>query len=639
MLMEQKEKKVFIYDLEQFENFHSATFVNKDDRKDHRVFYIHESKDQRQELYDFLQNEVAGLIGFNNVNYDYPLLHYFIHLIDAYENINPLPVERLLQQMHHESQRIIKEEYSAIPEWKVLIPQLDLFRIHHFDNKAKRTSLKAVEIAIQYHNVQDLPFEWDHWVTKDEIVDILNYNMNDVQATLEFYILSKDMVDLRKMLSKTYNLNLRNSNDPKIGQEIFGREIARKKNVRYNSIRDMRTYRHSIDLGKCLLPYIAFSNKEFQDLHTFFKETTIYTTYKPFEKSVIYKGFKYDYGVGGIHGCIESGVYESDETHMILDIDVAAYYPALAIRNKFYPRHLGQTFTEVYKELFDTRMEAKKTGNKPVNSGLKLALNGVYGKSNDKYSLFYDPMYTMKVTVNGQLLLTMLSEWLVDEIKGLVMIQVNTDGITVKIPRTEYNRVMAICDDWEIRTGMILEYGEYKKMIIRDVNNYLAQTVDGYVKPKGCFEIIPMQNGAVAYNKNWSMRVVPKAIHAHYLEGIPIADFIRKHDNIYDFGIGFRARKDWNIVYTHIEENVKKEDIQQRTIRYYVSSSGGSLTKNNKYDHRLISLEAGRAVTIFNRAYHVPMKQYNINYNYYIAEANKIKNAVHDGQQKLFATL
>jgi len=259
----------------------------------------------------------------------------------------------------------------------------------------------------------------------------------------------------------------------------------------------------------------------------------------------------------------------------------------------------------------------------------------VYGKSNDQYSLFYDPMYTMKVTVNGQLLLTMLAEWMVDEIKDITMIQANTDGITVKIPRDQYKAVMAICSDWEIKTGMILEYGEYKKMIIRDVNNYLAQTTDGYVKPKGCFEIIPMQNGAIAYNKNWSMRVVPKAIHAFYLEGIPIADFIRKHDNIYDFGIGFRARKDWDIIYTDIKGGNKVRTKQQRTLRYYVSSTGGSVTKQNK-DGRVISLESGRSITIFNRAYTAPMEHFNINYNYYIAEANKIKYAVDDGQQKLF---
>ena len=444
------------------------------------------------------------------------------------------------------------------------------------------------------------------------------------------------MIDLRKLLSQTYGINLRNANDPKIGEEIFGREIARKKQLNYRAIKDMRTYRASIDLGKCLLPIISFKSKEFQKIHKFFEQKTIHTTYKPFEESVIYKGFKYDFGVGGLHGCIESGVYEESETHMILDIDVAAYYPALAIQNGFYPRHLGETFTEVYKELFETRMEAKRTGNKAVNSGLKLALNGVYGKSNDQYSLFYDPMYTMRVTVNGQLLLSMLAESIVDNIKDVTMIQTNTDGITIKIPKTELTRVMDNCKAWEVETGMILEYGEYKKMIIRDVNNYLAQTTDGDVKPKGCFEIIPMQNGAIAYNKNWSMRVVPKALHAYYLEGIPVEEFIRNHDNIYDFGIGFRARKDWRLVHTVIEGQNKIRYGQQRTTRYYVSKTGGAFTKENTTDGRVICLEAGRNCTIFNKAYFTEMQNYNIDYNYYIKRFNKIKYAVNDGQQKLF---
>jgi hypothetical protein len=245
-------------------------------------------------------------------------------------------------------------------------------------------------------------------------------------------------------------------------------------------------------------------------------------------------------------------------------------------------------------------------------------------------------MYTMRITVNGQLLLTMLSEWLVDSIKDLTMLQVNTDGITIMVPRQDESAIRSICLAWEKKTGMILEFAKYNQMIIRDVNNYLAQTDDGYVKPKGCFEIIPMQNGAVAYNKNWSMRVVPKALHAFYLEGIPIEDFIRKHENIYDFGIGFRARKDWKIVYTNIEAGTKIKRDQQRTVRYYVSSSGGSLTKENKYDHRVISLESGKAVTLFNRWYGAPIQEYGINYNHYISEAYKVKHAVDDGQQKLF---
>ena len=145
MLME---KKVWIFDLEQYENFHSGTFVNRDDENDVRVFVIHETRDDIAEYYKFLQEEVSGLIGFNNVNYDYPLLHLFLNIMPIYTRTEEMITPRQLNELlHRKSQNIINSEYSAIPEWYVLIPQLDLFRIHHFDNKAKRTSLKAVEIA------------------------------------------------------------------------------------------------------------------------------------------------------------------------------------------------------------------------------------------------------------------------------------------------------------------------------------------------------------------------------------------------------------------------------------------------------------------------------------------------------------
>ena len=398
--MSTKIKKVWVYDIEQFNNYHCCTFKDRDNPLDIRQFVICESRNDIDAYYKFLKEEVAGLIGFNNVNFDYPLLHTLMHLMKGYSHGIIVPDPNMINMLLMEDvQKILKEEYSAIPEKDVLIPQLDLYRIHHFDNKAKHTSLKAVEIAINFHNVQDIPFGEGHKILPDEEQMILDYNLNDVEATYQFYLLTKDMIDLRKKLGNKYNINLRNANDPKIGQEIFGRQIAAKKRWSYKYVKDMRTYRHYIDLKDCILPYIYFNSNEFNALLEDLKSTVIETTYNAFEKSVIYKGFKYDYGTGGIHGCIEPGIYESDEDHIIIDIDVKSYYPNLAIINKFYPQHLGPEFIDVYEELFQERMNAQKEGDQATNSGLKLALNGVYGKSNDKFSLFYDPKYTMQITV------------------------------------------------------------------------------------------------------------------------------------------------------------------------------------------------------------------------------------------------
>lgn len=630
-------KKVWVYDVEQFINFHCCTFKDRDNPDDIRQFVICESRNDIEKYYKFLKEEVAGLIGFNNVNFDYPLIHYLMRLMLGYSHGIITPDPNILNaSLHEEVKRLIKEEYTSIPEDEVLIPQLDVYKIHHFDNKAKATSLKAVEIAINFPNVQDIPFDEDHIIEPEEEQMVLDYNLNDVEATYQFYLLTKDMVDLRKKLGDKYGINLRNANDPKIGQEIFGRQIAKRKGWKYKYLKDMRTYRHYIDLNECILPYIAFNSKEFNTLLEDLKTTVIETTYNAFDKSVIYKGFKYDYGTGGIHGCIEPGIYESDDTHIIIDIDVKSFYPNIAIVNNFYPQHLGVEFIYVYEELFQERIKAQLAKDQATNSGLKLALNGVYGKSNDKFSLFYDPKYTMQITINGQLLLSMLCEQIIDTLPAVQMLQVNTDGITIRIPKHYYDYLMGICKRWEQLTNLTLEYAEYKKMVIRDVNNYLAVTVEGKVKPKGCFEIVPMQNGAVAYNKDWSMRVVPKALHAYYLEGIDIKEFIENHTEIYDFCLSFRARSDWNIWREFIENGDRFRERQQRTIRYYISKKGSTLLKKNKEDGREILLNVGKNSTLFNRYEKKEMSEYDIDYGFYIAEANKIKNAVYTGQLKLF---
>ena len=71
---------------------------------------------------------------------------------------------------------------------------------------------------------------------------------------------------------------------------------------------------------------------------------------------------------------------------------------------------------------------------------LKLALNGVYGDSNNVFSVFYDPLFTMSITLNGQLLLCLLAENLMENVPGLKIIQCNTDGITVRIPMGRASR-------------------------------------------------------------------------------------------------------------------------------------------------------------------------------------------------------
>lgn len=154
---------------------------------------------------------------------------------------------------------------------------------------------------------------------------------------------------------------------------------------------------------------------------------------------------------------------------------LSSMYPNIAISNNVFPQHLTKRFCDIYKDVYEQRKSyAKGTAE---NAMLKLALNGVYGESNNVYSPFYDPQFTMTITINGQLTLCLLAEKLL-EIEGLKLIQVNTDGITAAVRKDTREEYFKICEDWQKQVKLQLEFAEYNRMFIKDVNNYIAEYVE-----------------------------------------------------------------------------------------------------------------------------------------------------------------
>lgn len=625
---EKKIYKIEIYDLECFVNFFSYT--GKDIQTNEvKQFYIFEDVNQLLDLVFYIV-KLACMIGFNNLAYDYPILHFILTHIKILQNLTS---EELTAKLYEKSQEIIKAEYSTIKEKEVQIPQLDLYKIHHLDNKAKRASLKDIEIAMQFKRVEDLPFSYNHVVKYDEIEKILDYNLNDVEATLEFYKRSLEEIRLRQKISKKYTLPCINYSNTKIGSELLLKLYCIKTNKNIFEVRKLRTYRDFIVFKDIIFDYIKFNSKIFTNFLDKLKTKTISQTKNAFEESIIYKGFQYDYGLGGIHGSIKAGIYTSDDNHLIIDADVGSLYPSIAIVNKLYPKHLGEEFYQVYKEdIVDIRLaeKAKKElGDKAIVDGFKEAANASYGKSNEEYSWLYDPQYTMQTTINGQLMLTMLAEQLVDQIPNLLMIQINTDGLTVNIEKQYKPLYDTICKEWEQYTKLNLEFAEYSKMCIKDVNNYLSIYTNDKVKYKGCFEIDKF------LYKNPSNRIVAKALSEYFVKGIPIKYTLLNNTNILDFCIRFKATYGWRSEVRKIIEDRIETVKCQKTNRYYISKSGGTYLKVHD-DGREERIEANGSVVIYNNHEERDIKDYEIDYYYYIQECYKIINIVEDKQLELF---
>jgi hypothetical protein len=296
-------------------------------------------------------------------------------------------------------------------------------------------------------------------------------------------------------------------------------------------------------------------------------------------------------------------------------------------------------FYNVYKEyIVDIRLneKAKKDkGDKAIVEGFKEAANASYGNSNSQHSWLYDPQYTMQTTINGQLLLTMLVEELLLEFPDSLLLQTNTDGATLKFKKTDEARYYEICKAWEEKTQLILEFADYSKMIIRDVNNYIGIYTNGKVKCKGSFEWEDLQNNKPSHlHKNKSHLIIPKAIYAYFVDDILPEQYLQDNRNIFDYCAGAKSKGGWEFNIKCIIDGIYSNLPLQKTIRYYISNSGCKIVKKHK-DGREIQTEAGHWVqTIFNLYEERPWEEYDINEKYYLdAIYNEIANIIPNNNQ------
>lgn len=635
-----------VYDIEVLSNIFTYTGYDRQEKKYYQ-FVIHSSRNDYEKLIEHLFRGKLIMVGYNNDNYDYPIIH---HMINHYEEYKYLNGRELAQKIYDKSQSIIEERFSSVADKNKHIVQIDLFKIWHYDNMAKLTSLKSLQIAMNLPLVEDMPYSHTHWVTtEEEIEEILSYNKNDVYATSRFLDITqgdtdnilykgKSKLELRSMVRKKFGINCMNQNDILLGTELILKLYTQKFNINPYNVRKNNTPRAIIDLKDCLPAWMKFQTNKFDSLINTFKNTKIYNgeTKGKLAYSVIYHGIKIDYGTGGAHACIKPGVYNADEEYGIYDLDIDSLYPMLAISQGLYPEHLGPGFLDIYdKEIVSVRLKEKKKSKKErdfvIIEGFKLAANGAYGKTNEEKSWLYDPLYAMKTTVSGQLFISMWTEFICENIPDVTVLQINTDGITFKLPKKYKEKLLELSTKISSDCGLTYEMNEYDRMVIRDVNNYSARYLDGGIKHKGAFEIDK------ELHKDPSMRIVPIALEKYFFEGVPIRETIRNHNNIYDFCLRLKVNKSVDALYEHLENSELKSDLLGNNIRYYVSVKGGSLVKKfiNNNDKR-IGVNVGFIVTIFNKYEEKEMKDYNIDYNFYISECSKIINIVESKQLSLF---
>lgn len=645
---------IYVYDIETYKEAFIVCALQKDNLTK-LEFEVSYRKNDSEKLIRHLTH-VKSQIGYNNINFDYPVLHWFLNNFQNHDEYT------LPQAIHEEANRVINEDYSAIKPSEVLIPQLDLFKIWHYDNKARATSLKYLEFNMRMNNIEDLPYKIDEHLDGEKIDKIIEYCHHDVYATYLFYLKSKDRISLRKKLSNKYGLFLMNRPDVGIGEDLVLDSYCKQTNQDKNTIRELRSTYDFIQAKNVIHPDIYFQTFEMQKWLYKLKQTYL-KRMEGFWKGEIINllGEEYQVGLGGIHIIQKALRFVKKDDEFLTEWDCAGMYPTFIALHGMYPAHLGKEFLTLYRQIREERMIAKKTGDKVMDAAGKLIGNGTFGKFGSDLSFLYDLKMLYTVTLNNQLFLLMLIEQC--GLNNIKVISANTDSITIFDKKDKLEVFNNIRTQWEKISLHTLENTEYQQIIYRDVNNYLAQTIDGKSKYKGAFDIFDDKDSGKfdGWHKNQSMLIVPIALREFYLNNTPIEETIHNHNDIFDFCKVVKGIGGAEFITRSFDKGKIIETPQQKRVnRYIVSNTGVKLIKilsplinedgtykidkiaKNKQQLNIFNIvddvivekqresevAANNHVTILNRLQSKYIKDFDINYQYYINECYKIINSI-----------
>ena len=495
-----------------------------------------------------------------------------------------------------------------------------------------RVGLKEMQLTMRYPNILEYDGDFTDYVSEKDFEKIIKYNINDVESTTSLlsHLNKKGEIELRLFIEKQYGFNALSMDSVKFGETLLAKKVCEQLNITQRQLKDMKSPMDMIPLKDVILPIIQYKNKILQNvLEDMKKQVVSSKERKSYENKFVISNVRYSIGIGGIHSINTPRIYVPKKDEYIGHLDVASMYPSFIVMYGWFPTHLGKAGLDVYTGEYKNRMHAKHSGQKLQDKTLKLTLNSVTGKMQQESSWLYDPKSVFKIRINGQLILLMLVDILLQY--NCKIIQVNTDGVMFISKLDRESDIMESVSELEKLTKLTFEADRYEAFYQYAVNDYFA-VKEGFCKThdenlivkKGMFITEPVLGRGLAPT------IIPKSVINYFVKNIPIEQTIRECDNIYEFLMAQRVDKKFKVEYN--------DKYIQRINRYYASIDGYYLykvkeeNKTLKYENMLTK----SGVTILNKITDTSTQNKKINYTYYTSEARKIINDLMCRQLDLF---
>lgn len=638
------------------------------------VLYEDDDSDLFNLLYWLIQK--ADYFGYNNRKYDRLMLSALLMYYNQFDKPS-----KLITFLYETSQRVIRNSNndtlwtdnftSLILRNNVAFRDLDLFQIFRLDHYHK--SLKQTSINIKWYNLKeytmppigDLDRHYYHerlpeakgmtdrelnihyrnvferFIPREYLQEMADYNDNDVYIVAELIRMNQEEVLLRYRISEEYNVDVFSASRSTIADKVIVKLYSKFTGLHPKAFIDTKTIRRKIVVSEILSDKISFSTPELNDILSDIRSLTLRGEKGEFDREFTFMGTSYTIATGGLHSNEIPAVYTENDDNIIVDRDVASYYPNMIRSLKVCQKHLiPKAWFRIADTIVDERLEHKHSAkdksldvmerdkHATAAACLKIVANaGIFGKMGSEKSFLCDKKAMYQVTINGQLFLLMLIEKL--ELAGIHVISANTDGIVTIVPRKLEQTADDICHWWEKHLGLELEFTYYTKYVTEGVNSYLTVKRGGSSKFKGRMNPKMFLEDL---SKGYNSPIVAKCVTEYFINGTPVMETLRNAKSILDFCRTQNVNHKYRLEFTHVVDGKIRTDVVQRNTRFYISSTGGTLMKvesmgwndNGEEQVKKSSLCAGQRVSICNTVDDTDISELNVNYLYYYNEAMAI---------------
>jgi len=567
-----------VYDIEVYPNYFLGIFVGPKGQP--KIYTI----ENLQEMQSDICRQNVYLIGFNNLTYDDIVIKWILM------NLGSRSPDDMLKGIFDTSDGTIKagnnkeqwywDIWNFFPGW---FTSVDIFNFccPNIPNTCRQRGLKERAVNRHWSKIQDLPIVPGKVLTQKEKDIMVPYCINDVEMTIEEWndpetqIQVKTRIELNGLFP---GVDVIGKHDAGTCEEIFTHEYVRRSGLKKRYLKSqIPKPGKKISIRDCLPSWINFESIETKRLYNSWYDISGRFSTKG-DKEILSNMLTLDYlniavGAGGIHSEDRPLVIEPAPNELLMEIDVQSYYPGLTRELKLHPAHLSPVYNEIFEEINKQRVIAKKEGPKTKDKGLKIVGLSGFGKTGNKYSLMFDELMQLQITLGGQLSLLMLIERLLKT--DIKVLSVNTDGIIVHLKKKFYPSLRLIYKQWQSETGQLMEETHYSKYVRRDVNNYIAfdSSADGgkIVKQKGIFK--PHQRNCAS--------IIHEALEMYFQYSIEPFSYINEQTDIRKFIWYNHVKKGWSLHYRDIiSVKSSKTTIQlkdrmnkiQNTTRWYTSN-------------------------------------------------------------------